>query len=153
MPETVACAHCRGTVGVPDELAGGPITCPYCRAVFVAPMSLPPEPPPKPVDPFAFPDAAETGDEEVPERRRRPDQKPKMTLGAGIVVAVVVAVAMVGMIAKNSLPKKNTGGFDFTQVAVAGLIGGVFAGGVGLMRYFMTQEGTRRKEYRKPRGR
>ena len=73
------------------------------------------------------------------QRRYRQQQKPKMTLMAGLVCGVVVAAVMGLTFAKKALPEKRGGGIDMTQVVIAGIAGGILAGGVALVRVLMTK--------------
>lgn len=42
MPQTLACPHCEGTVGVADEDLGFHVTCPHCDRDFLAPAGIAP---------------------------------------------------------------------------------------------------------------
>ena len=41
MPQTLACPHCQGSVGVADEDLGFHVTCPHCEVDFLAPALKP----------------------------------------------------------------------------------------------------------------
>ncbi|KAA1261389.1 hypothetical protein LF1_39360 [Rubripirellula obstinata] len=41
MPQTLACPHCQGSVGVADEDLGFHVTCPHCQVDFLAPAFKP----------------------------------------------------------------------------------------------------------------
>ena len=154
MPVLYHCPHCRQPVTVPDHVLGRAVGCPHCRHPFqtfpaqptppaapaaplppgqTEPLSLDDDDPPPPTRPRKPEGAFENlddEDDEPPRRRasragRRPEGVP-LPNRLGIVFAIVATAVAVGIYKATQRP---VAGFDFTQMLVAALAGGLGAGG------------------------
>jgi hypothetical protein len=137
MPENLICPHCAGTVGVPDHLLGGKITCPYCRGVFLAAIPLSPEPPPAPNSPFGF-DGPTEGEDATPRRASRPAPVLDSSTVFVVLVLAVIAVGVV-LFAKDILPRPRPGGFDYRKAVIGGVVAAVAAVAAAIGNYRRSQ--------------
>jgi hypothetical protein len=141
MPVVYHCPHCRQPVTVSDEMLGQVLGCPHCRGAFQTfppqpPVAAPPPPPPPPTpaEVFSLDDAEREDDEDARPRRgryqggsrsKRDQQKVPLSAQLAVICAAIGAVVVTVVYRTNPRPEQ---GFDFKQVAVSALVGGVCAG-------------------------
>ncbi len=132
MPAVYHCPHCGQPVAVPDHMLGQAIGCPQCQRPFQTLLPAPPASA-QPIEVLSLDDEPqeEVGAFEQLDTAPRRGHYRRGTQGTPLPNRLGAVAAMAGSaitVAVNQANRRPGKGFDFTEVLIAGAIGGACAG-------------------------
>lgn len=99
MPFNVTCPSCKLVFGLPDAMAGRPVSCPNCgagRAASTGPSPIPLMIDPPPVqEPASYEPSYDDDDDDVPVRPRSPIMPLMIALTTALAIAAIVVIVLV----------------------------------------------------------